>query len=111
MAARNLAIRLARTALTGLVLSVAALNGGCEESRFDDSGLYEGMDRSTIIARFGSPDTRKSHDNAERLTYKDGEYYQYLLMLIDGKLIYWQHDRMYQAGRFSSIGNRSEDPE
>lgn len=101
---RQVTIRLTITALTGLALSAAvfAMNRG--QSGFAASGLYEGMDRSAIIARYGTPDARKSHDHAERLTYTDGEHYQYLLMLRDGKLIYWEHDRVYKASRFSSIG-------
>ena len=84
-----------------LLLCMAVSVGGCDDSRFDKSKLYEGMDRSSIIAHYGTPDSRKNHDTNERLTYKDGEHYQYLLMLKDGKLLYWQHDRVYKANRFS----------
>jgi hypothetical protein len=88
-----------------LVTAIALLLAGCGESRFDPSKLYKGMDRSTIVAQYGSPDGRKRHDDVERLTYKDGEHYQYLLMLVDGKLKYWHHDRVYKANRFSNIRN------
>ncbi|GAB4108201.1 MAG: hypothetical protein Kow00105_14520 [Phycisphaeraceae bacterium] len=76
---------------------------GCNGERFDGSRLYKGMDRSTIIARYGQPDARKRHGNAERLTYRDGKHYQYLLMLIDDRLEYWEHERVYTAKRYSSI--------
>ncbi len=88
-----------------ILLGMAVSVGGCGESRFDESKLYEGMDRSSIIAHFGMPDSRKKRDSIERLTYKDGEHYQYLMMLKDGKLAYWQHDRVYKTSRFSSIRN------
>jgi hypothetical protein len=91
--------------LAVLLAGFVATLGGCGESRFDESKLYEGMDRSAIVAHFGTPDDRKKHDHAERLTYLDGDHYQYLLMLIDGKLKYWEHDRVYKAGRFSNIRN------
>lgn len=104
MKVRRLIIQLAITAVTGLAISAAVLTMGRRQSGFDASGLYEGMDRSAIIARYGTPDSRKSHDHSERLTYTDGEHYQYLLMLRDDKLIYWDHDRVYKANRFSSLG-------
>ncbi len=104
---RPLITRLSLTALAAVALAAAVFTMGRGAGTFDESGLYEGMDRSAIVARYGPPDARKSHDHAERLTYTDGEHYQYLLMLRDGKLIYWEHDRVYQASRFSSIGERT----
>lgn len=94
---------------TGLcLLAVLTLLAGCGERRLDETKLYKGMDRSAIIAHFGVPDVRKVHPPAERLTYKDGNHYQYLLMLMDGKLAYWHHDRVYKANRFSSIRDWDE---
>jgi hypothetical protein len=107
---QQLAIRLTFTALGALALSAAVFAMTRAKSGFDPSGLYEGMDRSAIIARYGTPDARKSHDHAERLTYIDGEHYQYLLMLRDDKLLYWEHDRVYKANRFSSIGEWEDAP-
>jgi len=80
--------------------------GGCGDTRIDESKLYKGMDRSAILARFGTPDARKIHDNAERLTYRDGDNYQYLILLIDGKLVAWHHDRIFKANRFSNVRGR-----
>ncbi len=89
--------------IMGLLLVFAVLLTGCGEDRFDPSNLSKGMDRSAIIAYYGTPDKRSIHEHAERLTYKDGEHYQYLLMLVDGKLEYWTQDRIYQSTRFSNI--------
>lgn len=76
--------------------------GGCgDASRFDESQLHVGMDRSSIIAHFGAPDKKRIHGYAERLIYRDGEHYQYLLMLLDGKLDSWHHDRVYKDDKFS----------
>lgn len=98
-----------RLFLIGLcLLAPLVLLAGCGERRLDETKLYKGMDRSAIIAHFGAPDARKSHPPAERFIYKDGEHYQYLLMLIDDKLQYWHHDRVYKANRFSSIRNWSD---
>lgn len=99
---------LRRAAIMCFTAAVTVLAGGCGESGFDETKLYQGMDRSGIIARFGAPDARRQHGDAERLTYKDGEHYQYLLLLIDGKLKYWHHDRVYKANRFSIIRGGSE---
>lgn len=86
-----------------LLLAVAVVTSGCDGGKIDETKLYEGMDRSTIIANFGSPDSRKKHDHIERLTYKDGEHYKYMLMLDDGKLKYWYRDRVYKTSRFSNV--------
>jgi hypothetical protein len=80
--------------------------GGCEQSKYDETELYVGMDRSSIVARFGTPDAKKSHDDVERLTYQDGDNYQYLLLLRDGKLLDWHHDRIFKANRFSDVRGR-----
>ncbi len=76
---------------------------GCDGDRVDASALYKGMDRSAIIAHLGAPDERKRHDHMERLTYKDGEHYEYLLLLKDGKLSTWHHERIYKTNRFSQV--------
>ena len=55
------------------------------------------MDRSLIIAHYGAPDDRKQRGDTERMTYKDGNRYQYLLLLSDGKLVDWHKDRGLQA--------------
>jgi hypothetical protein len=89
-----------------ILLILLALTGGCGETAIDESKLYKGMDRSSIVARFGTPDARKSHGDTERLTYKDGDNYQYLLLLTDDKLIAWHHDRIFKANRFSDVRGR-----
>jgi hypothetical protein len=94
-------MRLKRTAILCFIAAIAVLVVGCKESDFDETQLYKGMDRSGIIARFGPPDARRSHGDAERLTYRDGEKFQYLLLLIDDKLVAWDHDRVYKTGRFT----------
>lgn len=81
---------------------------GCGERSIDESKLFKGMDRSGIIARFGAPDKRKSHGSMERLTYNDGDHYQYLLLLDDNKLIEWHHDRIYKANRFANVRGREQ---
>ena len=96
-------MRLYPACIMGMLLVFAVLLTGCGEERFDPSRLSKGMDRSTIIAYYGTPDKRSIHEHAERLSYKDGKHYQYLLMLVDGKLEYWTQDRLYQPSRFSNI--------
>lgn len=97
---RHLARRIAGLGLTcALVLSSA----GCDDTRIDSDVFKQGMDRSAIVGRLGAPDKRKSHDHIERLTYQDGEHYQYLLLLTDGKLTTWYHDRVYKKSKFSQI--------
>lgn len=76
---------------------------GCGGDRIDPNVFHKGMHRSAIIARLGAPDAVKRHDDVERLTYKDGEHYKYLLLLDDGKLTVWRHDRVYKKSRFSTI--------
>lgn len=110
MKTRQLIIRLSLTALVGLAFYAAVSTMGRGSGGFNESALYKGMDRSAIIARYGTPDQRKKHDNAERLIYIDGDHYQYLLMLRDDKLLYWEHDRVYKANRFSSIGEWTDAP-
>lgn len=100
LAKKDRCMPLRRAAILCFTIALTVLAGGCGESRFDETKLYQGMDRTGIIARFGSPDAILQHDNAERLIYKDGEHYQYLLMLIDGKLDVWHHDRVYKTNRF-----------
>ena len=111
MKIRSLIIGSSLTALAGLVLSAAVIIMGRGTGGFDESGLYEGMDRSAIIARYGTPDARKKHDHTERLTYTDGDHYQYLLMLREDKLLYWERDRVYKPNRFSSVGNWTGTPQ
>ncbi len=89
-----------RKFMLGLVVMSSAMAGGCEERRIDESQLYKGMDRSTIIAQFGTPDKRRIHDTAERLTYLDGDKFQYLLLLVDDQLQGWQRDRVYRTGKY-----------
>jgi len=89
-----------------IIVAILATVGGCDEGRLNEDELYKGMDRSNILARFGTPDARKKHDNVERLTYKDGDNYQYLLLLTDGQLVTWHHDRIYKANRFSNVRGR-----
>lgn len=88
-----------------ILLCLAVSIGGCGEGRFDETNLYEGMSRSAIIAQFGTPDSKNKRDNYERFTFKDGEHYQYLMMLKDGKLHSWQHDRVYKATLLSRSRN------
>ncbi len=94
--------------ILSLVIAFITTAVGCGETSIDESKLYKGMDRSSIIARFGAPDARKSHGEAERLTYNDGDNYQYLLLLMDDKLIEWHHDRIYKANRFSNVRGREQ---
>ena len=98
-------------AVAGLALSAVGFVMTRDPNGFDESGLYEGMDRSAIVARYGTPDARKMHDHYERLTYIDGAHYQYLLMLRDDTLLYWERDRVYKANRFSSIGEWTGTPQ
>jgi len=100
-------LRISHAGILCLLLTVMASAGGCDDSRFDEAPLYQGMDRSVIIANYGPPDKRKTHDQVERLTYLDGDHYQYLLLLIDGKLQAWDKDRVYKEGRFSNIRHGS----
>ncbi len=99
-------MRLRQTVIPCILLAFIVLAGGCGDTSIDESKLYKGMDRSSIIARFGSPDARKSHGDVERFTYKDGDNYQYLLLLIDDKLTAWHHDRIFKANRFSNVRGR-----
>ncbi len=99
-------MRIRQAAIPCLAIAFFVLVGGCDNNQFDESKLYVGMDRSGIIARFGTPDARKSHGEVERLTYQDGENYQYLLLLMDGKLTAWHHDRIFKANRFSNVRGR-----
>jgi len=86
---------------------LALLLVGCDD-RFDDSALYKGMDRSTILGHYGTPDKRKVRAHTERLTYMDGDHYQYLLMLSHGELVYWEQERVYKANRFSDVRGRAD---
>ena len=99
-------MRFRQAVIPCLVLAFCVMAVGCGENQLDESKLYEGMDRSGIIARFGTPDSRKSHGDVERLTYRDGDHYQYLLLLTDGKLVAWRHDRIFKANRFSNVRGR-----
>ncbi len=99
-------MRIRQAGLTCLLLAFCVLAGGCGDGKFDETSLYKGMDRSSIIARFGTPDARKAHGDVERLTYQDGDHYQYLLLLMDGKLTDWHHDRIFKANRFSDVRGR-----
>ncbi len=105
---RRRAMSFRQAGIRCIIVAIMASAGGCGDGRIDESKLYQGMDRSSIIAHFGSPDARKTHDNVERLTYKDGDNYQYLILLIDGKLETWHHDRIYKANRFSNIRGRDK---
>jgi len=104
-------MRLQNAGILSLAIIVIFAAAGCGESSIDESKLYKGMDRSGIIARFGKPDKRKTHDNVERLTYTDGDHYQYLLLLVDDKLVEWHHDRIYKANRFSNVRGRDHNTE
>jgi len=101
-------MRIRHAGILSLTMVIFVSAGGCGESSVDESKLSKGMDRSSIIARFGAPDARKSHGEMERLTYSDGDHYQYLLLLDDGKLIEWHHDRIYKANRFSNVRGREQ---
>jgi len=98
-------LRIKRTAILSLLLALSASAGGCDDTQFDEAQLYEGMDRSLIIAKYGTPDKRKVHGDTERLSYKDGEHYQYLLLLSKDKLRLWHKDRTYKENRYSNIRN------
>lgn len=99
-------MRIPSAAILCLLVVVSASAGGCDDSRFNETYLYEGMDRSVIVAKYGPPDKRKARGGVERLTYIDGDHYQYLLLLVDDKLQTWHKDRVYKESRFSNIRNR-----
>ena len=101
-------MRLRQTCILCLAAMIMVTISGCGEDSIDESKLYKGMDRSGIIARFGAPDARKSHGEVERLTYMDGDNYQYLLLLVDNKLQEWHHDRIFKANRFSNVRGREQ---
>lgn len=101
-------MRIRHAGILSLIAVCLTTAVGCGDRSIDESKLYKGMDRSGIIARFGPPDKRKSHDDVERLTYMDGDHYQYLLLLRDDKLIEWHHDRIYKANRFSNVRGREQ---
>lgn len=90
---------------TALLVCMTLLTG-CGNDGIDESKLRKGMDHSSIIAHFGPPDASKSHGEVERLTYHDGDNYQYLLLLVDNKLTEWHHDRIYKGNRFSNVRGR-----
>jgi len=98
-------LRITSPLILCLLVALSAWAGGCDDSQFNETHLYKGMDRSLIIAKYGAPDKRKSRDDVERLIYTDGKHYQYLLLLIDDKLQDWHKDRVYQPGKYSNILN------